>query len=87
MMNHRISYDTFSVRDTRSKMDILIERAAFLESEAASIRATIEGLKGTPFGRPCTGCGTLLATEADFEAHFIVKDENYLNLGRCPEKD
>ncbi len=57
-------------------------------------------LERTPFGQPCSGCGTVLDTEADFAKHFTlirrtgwpstattpVREDYYLNLGNCPEK-
>lgn len=45
-----------------------------------------ESLKNTPFGQPCTGCGTPLATEADFAKHFVLYNRSYRNLGYCPKK-
>ena len=88
MTNHRIAYDVYPPeRGTRTKMDILGERAAFLVREAKALADYIEGLTLTPCGLTCAGCGKMLATEADFASHFIIPDENYLNLGRCPERD
>ncbi|MFI0553451.1 hypothetical protein [Streptomyces scabiei] len=46
-------------------------------------RASLEKI---PFGHPCTGCGEMLATEADFAKHFYVPDPIYKNLGECPIK-
>jgi hypothetical protein len=43
-------------------------------------------LQNTPCGLTCSGCGTLLPTEADFAQHFTIKDERFLNLGECPFK-
>jgi hypothetical protein len=39
----------------------------------------------TSFGHPCSGCGEMLHTEADFARHFIVPDVRYVNLGFCPK--
>lgn len=44
------------------------------------------GLELTQFNHPCSGCGVMLATEADFAKHFIIKDSLYLNLGECPNQ-
>lgn len=41
-------------------------------------------MEKTPFGRPCSGCDVMLATEADFAKHFIVPNRRYKNLGYCP---
>jgi hypothetical protein len=88
MANHRIAYDMYPPeRGTRTKMDILGERAAFLVREAKALADYIEGLHNTPCGLTCDGCGTLLVTEGDFAAHFVIRDENYLNLGNCPERN
>lgn len=83
---HRIIWTVRGGRG-RTKMQVLEERAAILEAEAAKARAYIDGLAKTNCGLTCAGCGTLLRTEADFASHFIVRDENYLNLGNCLEKD
>lgn len=83
MNEHRIIWAVYGGQN-RTKMDVLRERAEFLEAEAAKARAYIDGLAMTNCGLTCSGCGTLLRTEADFASHFIVRDENYLNLGGCP---
>jgi hypothetical protein len=44
-------------------------------------------LEKTPFNHPCSGCGEMLATEADFAKHFFVPDPIYKNLGWCPVKE
>jgi hypothetical protein len=55
----------------------------------------------TPFGKPCSGCGRQLDTEADFAQHFALirngvpmlpgtppsRDYYYLNLGVCPDAE
>jgi hypothetical protein len=43
-------------------------------------------MERTPLKVPCSGCGLLLATEADFARHFILYDRTYRNLGYCPVK-
>ena len=45
------------------------------------------GLEKMQFGHPCTGCGEMLATEADFAKHFFVPDPIYKNNGWCPVKE
>lgn len=74
-------------RNSRTKLDILIERLDFLRDQVKLAENYIEGLAMTNCGLNCGGCGMLLETEADFADHFIVRDENYLNLGNCPDKD
>lgn len=32
----------------------------------------------------CSGCGAYFEKEADFADHFVIPDEQYLNLGHCP---
>lgn len=46
-----------------------------------------EGFRNTPCNLNCTGCGELLATEADFAAHFVLADIRYKNLGECPRTE
>ena len=85
MANHRMVFDTYPPeRGTRTKWDILIERKNAAKAEYERLAREIHGLANTPCGLTCAGCGTLLVTEADFASHFIIPDENYLNLGGCP---
>lgn len=67
-----------------TKWSVLQGRLARLEADAAALRAELDGMARTPFDQRCAGCGTLLDTEADFAAHFVVDDLRYLNLGACP---
>jgi hypothetical protein len=47
-----------------------------------------EALDATPLNIPCSGCGKNLSTEGDFARHFVLLyGRQYLNLGRCPNKD
>lgn len=84
MTNHRIVWDTLPTGTPRTKMDILEERALFLKAELDKADAYLNGLFMTNCGLTCNGCGTLLETEADFAAHFIIPDARFLNLGGCP---
>jgi hypothetical protein len=70
----------------RTKWDILLARQAQLAADLDRLTREINGLARTPFGKPCSGCGTVLANEAEFAAHFVVPDERYMNLGNCPMK-
>jgi hypothetical protein len=66
----------------RTKWDVLEERLRTLRK----LEREMAGMERTEFGRPCAGCGEVLATEADFARHFLIPDERYLNLGRCPNE-
>jgi hypothetical protein len=45
-------------------------------------------LDSTPLNIPCSGCGRNLATEGAFARHFVLLyGQQYLNLGRCPNKE
>lgn len=75
----------------RSKWDVLEERRLEALKEYRKLCDELWGLTQTKFtangtGR-CSACGEVLATEADFAKHFLVPDEQYLNLGYCPKKD
>lgn len=74
----------------RSKWEILIDRLAQLDQQAADLRAELEWMLTTPIkvhdepGIFCSGCRYHLDTEGDFAKHYLVDDERFLNLGRCP---
>jgi hypothetical protein len=71
----------------RSKWEILTARAAKLRAEAEAIERELAGLDATRCGLRCGGCGAVHATEGDFARHYLIPDERWLNLGRCPERD
>jgi len=72
----------------RSKWEILVERKEKMRNDLAVAEATLTGMEATPFTADGTGkcsrCGTALPTEAAFAKHFLVPDEQYVNLGECP---
>jgi hypothetical protein len=70
----------------RSKWNILEERLTAKIAEVQQMTRELQGLERTPFGRPCSGCGEFLSTEADFAKHFVIFDERFLNIGECPNK-
>ena len=70
----------------QTKWNILMRRAAALEAQAWEIREGLKSMERYSLGSPCTGCGMMLETEADFARHFIVKNPAHLNLGYCPVK-
>jgi hypothetical protein len=70
----------------RSKWNILEERLTIKIAEVHRMTRELQHLESVSFGRPCSGCGELLATEADFAKHFVVPDPRFLNLGECPVK-
>ena len=70
----------------RTKWEILQAKLADLEKRAADVRYYLETQEATDFGLPCGGCGVVLATERDFDEHFLVPDERFINLGKCPTK-
>lgn len=69
----------------RTKWEILQDRANVLQEQLNEALAYMNGLAHTPCKLTCEGCGTFLATEKDFAAHFEIPDERYLNLGNCPK--
>jgi hypothetical protein len=62
-------------------------KRAFLAGELEKLTREIDGLKHTDCNLVCSGCGTTLATEWDFASHFVIPDEQFLNLGGCPTRD
>ena len=70
----------------RTKWDVLWERRIMLHCELKRLADEMDAMERKAFGKPCSGCGELLATEADFAQHFLVPNETYLNLGECPNK-
>ena len=68
----------------RTKMEVLRARTEELRAIVEGADHYMEGLKNTPCGLRCHTCDTLLETEYDFAAHFVVTDERHLNLGNCP---
>jgi hypothetical protein len=68
----------------RTKWQILQANLAEAREIVASMERTIDGMETQKCGLPCSGCGTVLETEADFAKHFLIPDERYLNLGDCP---
>jgi hypothetical protein len=70
----------------RSKWNILEERLTMKLAEVERDKRELQALERTTFGRPCSGCGEVLATEADFAKHFVTPDPRFLNLGECPVK-
>lgn len=68
----------------RTKAEILEERLLELKDAAERAENYLNGLRATPCGLTCSGCGSYLETEYDFAAHFLISDERYLNLGECP---
>jgi hypothetical protein len=73
----------------RSKWDIMNDQYERLDKEAKALLAEILGMQRTPFTAngtgKCSSCGDVLPTEADFAKHFLVEDEQFLNLGYCPK--
>lgn len=71
----------------RTKAEILTAKRDYLAHALDMAQREIDGLKGTECNLTCDGCGQVLETEWDFASHFIIPDEQYLNLGGCPERD
>ena len=74
----------------RSKWQILETRADALMSQLTDLNSQLDWMERTPFqangtGR-CSQCDTALPTEADFAKHYLVPDEQYINLGECMYK-
>jgi hypothetical protein len=74
----------------RTKWDHLLKEYNEALQKATELAAQMNGMEATPCGLTCSGCGTVLETEADFAKHFTVKRidqiNNHWNLGECPER-
>lgn len=72
-----------------TKLDALNAKRDALMKALFEVHRTIEGLEKTECGITCEGCGSVLATERDFAAHFVVPQQNlvndFLNLANCPK--
>lgn len=82
-----IGPNVYPVSRGRTKWEILQARAAELKEAAERAQRELDGLEVTACGIRCSGCNTMLYTEKDFAAHFVVRDERLLNLGYCPVAD
>lgn len=72
----------WEVLDKRAEKYMKIaERFLLLSIE---ILEQMQAMDRTRFGEACPGCDEVLETEADFAQHFLIPNETYLNLGRCP---
>jgi hypothetical protein len=67
-----------------TKWSVLTGRLAALREQAGKIESELEWMRRTAFGSPCSGCGQMLDTEADFAQHFVISSAAYLNIGACP---
>lgn len=68
----------------QNRLGSLHDAAVQAQKDYADAVAYLEGLESTECGLTCSGCDTLLKTEADFARHFEIPDSRYLNLGDCP---
>lgn len=67
-----------------TKWSVLTGRVAALREQADAIERELDVMKRTTFDMPCSGCGWVMVTEADFAQHFTLNNIAYLNLGACP---
>lgn len=67
-----------------TKWDVLKTRLDAARQHVADMQAEMLGMIKTPLKTPCSACGKVLWTEAEFAQHFIVPDTRYLNVGYCP---
>jgi|SRR5690242_1076404 len=76
----------------RSKWEILAERLEEKRKAFENASKEITDLIERPFPQDgytegkCGSCGVVFATWADHDAHYLVDDERYLNLGNCPTR-
>lgn len=71
----------------RSKVDILREREEKAYRAYQKLVDELNSLERRPAPVPsCTACGVVFASAYDFDAHYLVDDERYLNLGNCPTR-
>jgi hypothetical protein len=67
-----------------TKWTVLESRVEEAYRNYLKAQQVLDNLTKTRFNGHCTGCGTYLATEADFAKHFVIPDEYHLNIGECP---
>jgi hypothetical protein len=67
-----------------TKWGVLQERANKLRAQLADIEEQLAWMERTVINTPCSGCETLLATEADFAKHFGLYGVATMNVGYCP---
>jgi hypothetical protein len=71
----------------RTKVQILQEQYAKARDEAQRIALALTRAKQTDAPSPeCASCGASFNNMYDFDAHYLVDDERYLNLGNCPTR-
>lgn len=75
----------------RTKWQILQEKLANARENLRRLEAEVRYLENTKCLRhdgvhiSCGTCGVEFETEADFAKHYLVPDERYTNIGRCPK--
>lgn len=70
----------------RTKAEILTAKRDYLAHALDMAQREIDGLKSTSCGLACQ-CGEMFDTEWEFASHFLIPDEQLLNLGGCPNGD
>lgn len=86
MSEFTIVWNVLPFNKGRTKWEVLEARRMALRLELQKIDRDMAGLEQTTCGLICSGCGELLETEKDFAAHFVIPNEQYLNLGECPHR-
>lgn len=70
----------------RTKWDIKQEQLARAKAAYEAILEEIKWAQETKYEGECSGCRHQFNTEEDFWKHYVVPNELYYNLGKCPNK-
>lgn len=71
----------------RTKVAILQARYKDLRDESGKISRALNSAQTSAAPVPlCSTCGAEFRTAFDFDNHYLVDDERFLNLGNCPTR-
>jgi hypothetical protein len=71
----------------RTKVQVIERRMQAAYDTYKGLEASISSLKQMkPPVTECFTCGSPFTSAFDFDAHYLVDDERYLNLGNCPTR-
>jgi hypothetical protein len=71
----------------RTKVQILREREEKAYQAYEKLTRELNGLEMTrPAANQCSSCGVVFGSQFEFDDHYLVDDERYLNLGNCPSR-
>jgi hypothetical protein len=71
----------------RTKWQILAAKRDKAAEAYNKICREMDGIDASqPVVQACRTCGELFFTQGDFDRHYLIDDERYLNLGNCPTR-